>query len=647
MSENEISPEQAASNSEISNDKLEIGTVLDNRYEVLGVAGEGASSVVYKVNDRLMTRVLALKLVHKNFLDDSNTIERFALEGQVNSVLDHPGICRTYVQKYDVSGRPYQVMDFLEGESLAAKLERDGKLTGSEFRQVFMQLADALAVAHSKGLIHRDVKPGNIILTIDENSELKPVLIDFGLSKWIDNSANQKLTATGIILGSCNYMSPEQCSGAALDARSDIYSLGIVMLESLTGKVPFEGVSSFEVMYQHANDKNRIPSMLEQLPPKPASLLASCLDRDPAKRIASAEQVGLQLKSLKDAELDLNQAKKSDPRKKLMLPALLLVLLVLCLISFSPLGEKVQAILRPTQKKKLFIATTSERFIQQMRNSSNEDALKLARLWLDDKESQGSSQITKTAIYSAIALLAAHLNESKLFWEVANKFNSSNISKDNANDFLSACVIHFAKVGNEKEGVAFFEKLAQDEKMDAAVRANILYNEADFLRKIGKYSKSIELADEALNLLKSANYPIGDAIVDWKKIKLQALYSNGEFSRLRAEVKSLNSEIMKLEFDDEWQYHNVTANLHWNLAKILEGAGDLRLASENFAACKSLCKKVPNAELEKKCDDEITQIRMKLANEQNGLSEHGNNAKTARSKNQAHSQSKTDGGLSN
>ena len=239
------------------------GSTFADKYEILELLGKGGMSAVYKARHLAMDKIVALKVLHQHLTEDELSLRRFRQEAQAASALRHPNIVSTY--DFGESDKiPYLIMDFVDGCSLDSLLEKNGVLDLPRFLEVFQQVATAISHAHKHGVVHRDLKPSNIMIT--NNNEVR--LVDFGIAKLLTPSEqSQQLTQTGEVFGSPLYMSPEQCKGIQVDARSDIYSLGCVMYESLSGTVPFKGESVFDTIYKHINDA-------------PPPLVANQLDAD-------------------------------------------------------------------------------------------------------------------------------------------------------------------------------------------------------------------------------------------------------------------------------------------------------------------------------------------------------------------------------
>jgi len=230
-----------------------IGQILNDRYKVVEEVGRGGMSAVYKGIHELMDRTVAIKVLLPQLVSDQISIKRFQQEAQAASHLQHPNVITVYDYGFVASGQPYLVMDFLEGESLADIIRRDKQVPVKRMIPIFMQACEALEHAHQKGVIHRDLKSSNIMLIDFEGKKDFVKVVDFGIAKLMPSSGkqSQNLTQTGEVFGSPIYMSPEQCMAQSLDARSDIYSMGAMMYESLTGQPPLMGNSIIDTMQMH------------------------------------------------------------------------------------------------------------------------------------------------------------------------------------------------------------------------------------------------------------------------------------------------------------------------------------------------------------------------------------------------------------
>ena len=230
-----------------------IGKLLDGRYEILEVIGVGGMAVVYKAMDHRLNRLVAVKILKDDYLNDAEFRRRFHGESQAVAMLSHPNI----VSVYDVSkndGLDYIVMELIDGITLKQYMDQRAPLSWRETLHFAMQIAKALEHAHSRGIIHRDIKPHNVMILKDGSVKVA----DFGIARI----ASAQNTLTKEALGSVHYISPEQAKGARVDSRSDIYSLGVVMYEMLTGRPPYDGETPVSVAIQHINGTPLSPSLL-------------------------------------------------------------------------------------------------------------------------------------------------------------------------------------------------------------------------------------------------------------------------------------------------------------------------------------------------------------------------------------------------
>ena len=257
-----------------------IGQLLDDRYEILEVIGTGGMAVVYKALDHRLNRLVAIKILKDEFSGDDEFRRRFRAEGEAVAMLSHPNI----VQVYDVSSSDtanYLVMELINGISLKQYMEVKGVLNWKETLHFAMQIAKGLEHAHSRGIVHRDIKPHNVMVLKDGSVKV----MDFGIARVMSKSN----TLTKEALGSVHYISPEQAKGGHTDNRSDIYSLGVVMYEMMTGRPPYDGESPVSVAIQHINGGAMMPSALNpNIPGGLEQIIMKCMALEMNDRYNSA-----------------------------------------------------------------------------------------------------------------------------------------------------------------------------------------------------------------------------------------------------------------------------------------------------------------------------------------------------------------------
>ncbi|MGD9684302.1 MAG: protein kinase [Candidatus Obscuribacterales bacterium] len=264
------------------------------RYQVTELLGKGGMGVVVKASHAQLDKQVAIKVLHANLVDGASR-QRFEIEAKAGSRLTHPNLVSIFDYGVTADGKPYMVMEFIEGQSLESFISRNDRMEIEMFLSVFEQIAKALQYIHRQNIVHRDIKSSNIMLQVIEG-DLYAKLVDFGIAKVLAESgmAMQKLTETGSVFGSPLYMSPEQCRGLVVDQRSDIYSLGCVMYECIAGMPPIVGENVLKTIFMHVNDP---PEPLPELnSPDPAvcsmaRLIHRCLEKDPGARFADSGEL--------------------------------------------------------------------------------------------------------------------------------------------------------------------------------------------------------------------------------------------------------------------------------------------------------------------------------------------------------------------
>lgn len=260
----EVCPRDGSSMVTVGDDPL-LGEVVEGRYKIQSVIGQGSAGTVYKAVQELIGREVAIKVLHDYLVSDEEFIKRFRQEAKASSRLSHPNIITIYDFGVIPQGnRPYIAMDLLVGTPLSDLLAQEERLPYKEAIPIFTQVASALGEAHREGVVHRDVKPENIVLVERSGQKLFPMMVDFGIARIVEESDAAKITRTGTVCGSPTYMSPEQCTSSKVDNRSDIYSLAVVIYETLTGEVPFHSEELVRVMAMHLSDP---PTPLNQVKP--------------------------------------------------------------------------------------------------------------------------------------------------------------------------------------------------------------------------------------------------------------------------------------------------------------------------------------------------------------------------------------------
>jgi tRNA A-37 threonylcarbamoyl transferase component Bud32 len=270
------------------------GMMLGERYELVGFIGKGGMSQVWKARHIHLDKFVAVKLLSKNLLDKEAFVARFKQEAQIASRLNHTNICSVFDFGFTEDNVPYIVMEFLEGESLADILKRIERLPVGASLTVVQQTLAGLSAAHKSGVVHRDIKPGNIFITKEKGGERVAKILDFGISKIVGKEKKDlALTSTGTLLGTAFYLSPEQImESKGVDHRTDIYAMGAVLYKLVTGRVPYLGENYAEVAVKVVNDPLVDPrKLVEGLHAGVAKVIRKSMEKDTRSRYQSVDQM--------------------------------------------------------------------------------------------------------------------------------------------------------------------------------------------------------------------------------------------------------------------------------------------------------------------------------------------------------------------
>jgi eukaryotic-like serine/threonine-protein kinase len=268
-----------------------IGTVLSGRYRLEAKLGSGGMSTVYLARDTTLDRSVAVKVMHREMSEQEDQLERFRQEARAVAKLSHPNVV-TVIDAGEDGGHPYIVFEYVEGETLKQRIARVGTLDTQEALAYAIEIARGLTVAHARKMVHRDIKPQNVLI----DNEGRAKLTDFGISRQLEQDG---MTATGRVLGTTDYVAPEQAMGRGVDQRSDIYSLGVVLYEMLTGQVPFQADSQVGVAMKHVNEE--LPDVQLRRPEISAAtalVVERATAKDPARRY---QEVGEMIDDLSTA----------------------------------------------------------------------------------------------------------------------------------------------------------------------------------------------------------------------------------------------------------------------------------------------------------------------------------------------------------
>lgn len=270
---------------------MPVRELFAERYELKDPVGSGGMSTVYCAFDTLLERNVALKILHEQYSSDEEYVDRFRREARAVAQLSHPNIV-TVIDRGEEEGKQFIVFELVDGENVKELVQRGGPLPVRRAVELGIETARAIAFAHGQGLIHRDVKPQNVLLDVDGRAKVT----DFGIARTLDAVGH---TETGTVLGTSHYIAPEQARGERVDAQTDVYSFGVVLYELLAGEVPYAGDNFLSVAMKHVNDE--VPNVLARRPDTPlrlASLIESCMAKLPADRPASMDAVVAELEAV-------------------------------------------------------------------------------------------------------------------------------------------------------------------------------------------------------------------------------------------------------------------------------------------------------------------------------------------------------------
>ncbi len=506
-----------------------IHKALNSKYEILEELGKGGMAVVYKAIHRNLNRIVALKIIHKNLIHDDETVLRFRREAQLGASLLHPNIVMVF-DEGRIEDTIYMSLEFLEGDDLHKLIKQKGRLSLKETLDIIIPLAEALDYVHRRNLVHRDIKSSNIFLTKSKRS----VLTDFGIAYARESESN--LTRAGEVIGTPEFMSPEQASGAKVDGRSDLFSLGIVIYQCLAGRVPFKGDTHLSTIFQITRDP--LPNILnfnKDLPGWITPFLEKCLEKSPEKRIQTGGELAQMLRQQSiDGDLP-----KEEPSKQ---------------GSFQ--NNETDELVSP----KTYAADDIEGIIEDAEKLFDNNKFKKARsLFEKALEIRPDDQYVKNKIehLNRIFETITKAEEEKLL--VQKKYDDAVLNGD---DFLQKEKYQEAKDEFEKaRSLKRFEKYPKKKLTEIDSILEKIKIEEELIAKEKAYDEKVV---EAEVLLEDEKWK------DAKDVLFAALEIKPDDTFLQTKIKEVDSEIKRIQKEKEEQEAKEKA-----FYKEIASAGDL------------------------------------------------------------------------
>jgi len=494
---------------EAAREELTRGTTFADRYEIIEELGKGGMGKVYRVEDKKIKEEVALKLIKPEIASDKKTLERFSNELKMARKIAHRNVCRMF-DLGEEKGTHYITMEYVPGEDLKGSIRRMGPLGAGKAIYIAKQVCEGLSEAHRLGVVHRDLKPQNIMIDKDGNARI----MDFGIARSI---AGKGITGAGVMIGTPEYMSPEQAEVKEVDQRSDIYSLGVILYEMVTGRVPFEGETPLGIAMKHKSEVPKDPKELNsQLPDDISRVILRCLEKDKEKRYQSAGEVRSELanieKGIPTTEKIIPKRKPITSReitvtfglKKLYIPALVVIALVIVAVIIWQFFPKKAAVPIPSDKPSLAV--------MYFENNTGDESLEYLRSGLSEwfitdlSQSRFINVLSGDRIFSILKklnLLEARKYSSEDLTKVANQGRANHVLKGSyikvGENFVITVMLqkpHTGEVISSKkvecrgagEIPAKVDELTNEIKLDLNISRKQIASDID--REVGKITTS-------------------------------------------------------------------------------------------------------------------------------------------------------------
>ncbi len=502
---------------------LSPGAIFDSKFLVLASLGAGGMGAVYKAKQIGFERIVALKLLDSVLADFDDSEMRFEREAKILSMLEHVNIAKFFVYGISTDKVPYLALEYVDGQSLRQRLSGQPRLPWMQAILYSMQICDALSYAHKSAVIHRDLKPENIMLEAAAGAE-RVVLIDFGLSKLSDPQMSeiQKLTKTGDLIGSVNYLSPELCKGLRPDARSDIYALGVILYEAVSGTLPFSADSPMGVIYKHANEQ---PAVLDEqaltIPLQLRHVIEKAIAKNVDERYQNVDELKADLLALSENRLEKIdiRSQHSEKRNKLILPmmaALILAGIIAISMIFPSIkhvnpddiledGKSTGPLMHSVQGLSLRKAADLEVQIDSMlRSNKGIEAEASALKWIEEHTKLGKLEpaeisISATSLGRAQSSLGDHEEALETYEKGLGQLDDS--AKASAADrvrVLSAIVGEAGCLGRQPklaDAQQALEQILREPKLAAGIAESVRLNIVSCMVSRHQYEEALQFID--------------------------------------------------------------------------------------------------------------------------------------------------------
>lgn len=509
------------------------GQIVAGRYKITKVIGRGGMGSVYQAHDLYIKRNVALKMLHREFASKPIIIQRFQKEVEAIAKLSHPGIVKVHDLGVAEDGSQFMVMDLVEGRGLDALLKEKHNLPVKEALDIVTQVVESVEHAHEKGVIHRDLKPSNIIISTDVQGVTKVRLVDFGIAKLIDPEGdNSKLTQTGDLFGSPQYMSPEQCRGEKLDQRADIYAIGCIFFEMITGQIAFNDENAVKTILKHLNDTRPAVKKELNVPDSVTAVIDRCLEKRKEDRYEDCHQLLCDLKKIEAGKLVRRHV--ASNKKKALIKQVVIGTAAILLATQIFNGLKTSTTTE-TGKTPISMSNSWQALDNEGQKALNKGDLAQSEKWLEEAASTSSASANeRSRSLRKLALISHMKNESKKeiqFDEKANRMeeasDSSNISARLA---LKQALLLLPNTLDDKQSKNLSLLAKQiNSLVDSDIRAGHAHRDVPILNlSIDKLNNSAITQQQTLSSLLSS--------------RCRAYISEREYSQALKDAKRINKD---------------------------------------------------------------------------------------------------------